>query len=47
MCAMRTAGRTANEGAVPGPELPGPERPGPELTEPELPVRAPTWPARA
>jgi IclR family transcriptional regulator, pca regulon regulatory protein len=34
MCAMRTAGRTANE----GPGLPGRERPGPELTEPELPV---------
>ena len=25
MCAMRTTGRTANEGAVPVPELPGPE----------------------
>src|SRR5580698_565200 len=33
MCAMRTAGRTANEGVGPGPGLPGPE-----LTEPELPV---------
>src|SRR6202042_2750977 len=45
MCAMRTAGRTANEGAVPGPGQPGPERPGPEserpgpeLTDPEPPV---------